>query len=185
MADRIADRRQTEEYRKASEEKPRQCPETDSHSTMRTILLLIWFGWVGTAVAQVDTARNVVKSPVRGTEKAARTVAHGAKTAVDKVADVFTPEPDAHRVDVSLNDEKINIPTSVRPGKTAFVIKNSGTTTENFKLVGNGVDREFLNPPKPGETKVLHVTLKRGTYAVYSPSADGEKRSENVSLRVR
>ena len=152
---------------------------------MRTILLLIWVGWVGTAVAQVDTARNVVNSTVRGTEKAAHTVAHGVTTAVDKVADVFTPEPDAHRVDVSLNDDKIDMPHSVGPGKTAFVIKNSGKTTQNFELAGHGIDREFLNPPKPGQTKVLHVTLKRGTYTVYSPSADGGKRTEKMSLRVR
>ena len=136
-------------------------------------------------MAQVDTARNVVNSTVRGTEKAAQTVAHGAKTAVDKVADAFTPEPDAHRVDVSLNDDNIDMPTSVGPGKTAFVVKNSGKTTKNFQLAGHGIDHEFLNPPKPGETKVLHVTLKRGTYTVYSRNAGGEKGTEKMSLRVR
>jgi hypothetical protein len=153
---------------------------------MRTIILLvICCGWVATAVAQIDTARNVVNSTVRGTEHAVRTVAHGTETAVDKIADAFTPEPDAHRVDVSLNDERIEMPASVEPGKTAFVVKNSGNTTKNFELAGHGVDREFLNPPKPGQTKVLHVTLKRGTYIVYSSSADGEKRTEKARLRVR
>jgi hypothetical protein len=157
----------------------------DSLITMRTILLLICVGWAGTALAQVDTARNVVNSTVRGTEKAARTVAHGAKTAVDKVADVFIPEPDAHRVDVSLNEDKIDMPGSVEPGKTAFVVKNSGKTTKNFELAGHGIDREFLNPPKPGQTKVLHATLRQGTYSVYSPSDDGGKRTEKMSLRVK
>jgi hypothetical protein len=152
---------------------------------MRIVLLLICVGLVGSAVAQVDTARNVARSTVRGTEKAARTGAHGAKTAVEKVVDVFTPEPDAHRVDVSLNDDKIDMPTSVETGKTAFVIKNSRNTTRNFKLAGHGIDREFLNPPKPGETKVLHVTLKRGTYTVNSQSAEGGKQTEKIRLRVR
>jgi len=50
-----------------------------------------------TAVAQVDTAENVVHSTVRGTEKAARTVAHGVKKAADTVEDAVTPDSDARQ----------------------------------------------------------------------------------------
>jgi phosphohistidine phosphatase SixA len=53
---------------------------------------------ISTAVAQVDTAENVVHSTVRRTEKAARTVAHGVKKAADTVEDAITPDRDARRV---------------------------------------------------------------------------------------
>jgi hypothetical protein len=52
---------------------------------------------ISTAVAQVDTAENVVHSTARGTEKAARTVAHGVKKAADTVEDAVTPDSDARQ----------------------------------------------------------------------------------------
>ena len=138
-----------------------------------------------TALAQVDTARNVVNSTVRGTENAARTVAHGAARAVDKVEDALEPEPDARRVDVNLTENSVDMPTSLKPGRTAFVIKNSSNSTQNFELQGHGVDKEFKNAPKPGQTKVLHVTLKRGSYTAYSLGKDGSKETAKASFRVR
>src|ERR1035437_5907203 len=127
---------------------------------MKTFLTIILAGVVSTAVAQVDTAENVVHSTVRGTKKAARTVAHGVKKAADTVEDAVTPDSDARRVDVTVTEERIDMATRLEPGKTAFVVKNGGTTTQNFEVEGRGVDRKFVTPPNPGETKVLHVTLK-------------------------
>jgi hypothetical protein len=77
------------------------------------------------------------------------------------------------------------MPVSLRPGKTAFIIKNNGTTTQNFELVGEDVDREFMNAPKPGETKVLHATLERGTYKVYSPDINGKKGTAKATMTVK
>ena len=138
-----------------------------------------------TAIAQVDTAENVVHSTVRGTEKAARTVAHGVKKAADTVEDAFTPDSDARRVDVTITEDRIDMPTQLRPGKTAFVVKNAGKTTQNFEVEGRSVDRKFVAAPNPGQTKVLHVYLKRGTYSVYSPGKTGDKGTPNATLRVR
>ena len=140
---------------------------------------------VSTAVAQVDTAENVVHSTVRGTEKAARTVAHGVKKAADTVEDAFTPDSDARRVDVTITEDRIDMPTQLRPGKTAFVVKNAGKTAQNFEVEGRSVDRKFVAAPNPGQTKVLHVYLKRGTYSVYSPGKTGDKGTANTTLRVR
>ena len=140
---------------------------------------------VSTAVAQVDTAENVVHSTVRGTEKAARTVAHGVTKAADTVEDALTPDSDARRVDVTITEDRIDMPTQLRPGKTAFVVKNAGKTTQNFEVEGRSVDRKFAAAPNPGETKVLHVNLKRGTYAAYSAGKDKNKRTAEVTLRVR
>ena len=138
-----------------------------------------------TAIAQVDTAENVVNSTVRGTEKAARTVAHGVKKAADTVEDAFTPDSDARRVDVTMTDDRIDMPAQLKPGKTAFVVKNAGTTTQNFEVEGRSVDRKFAAAPNPGQTKVMHVILKRGTYTAYSPGKDESKRTAEETLRVR
>ena len=152
---------------------------------MKTFFSIVFAGMVSTAVAQVDTAENVVHSTVRGTEKAARTVAHGVKKAADTVEDAFTPDSDARRVDVTITEDRVDMPTQLRPGKTAFVVKNAGKTTQNFEVEGRSVDRKFVAAPNPGQTKVLHVYLKRGTYSVYSPGKTGDKGTPNATLRVR
>ncbi len=152
---------------------------------MKTFLSIAFAGLISTAAAQVDTAENVARSTVRGTKKAAETVAHGAKKAADTVVDAVTPESDARRVDVTVTDDRIDMPTQLKPGKTAFVVKNAGKTTQNFEVEGRSIDRKFVAAPNPGETKVLHVILKRGTYTAYSPGKDENKRSANVTLRVR
>jgi archaellum component FlaG (FlaF/FlaG flagellin family) len=152
---------------------------------MKTFFSIVFAGMVSTAVAQVDTAENVVHSTVRGTEKAARTVAHGVTKAADTVEDAFTPDSDARRVDVTITEDRVDMPTQLRPGKTAFVVKNAGKTTQNFEVEGRSVDRKFVAAPNPGQTKVLHVYLKRGTYSVYSPGKTGDKGTPNATLRVR
>jgi iron uptake system EfeUOB component EfeO/EfeM len=152
---------------------------------MKTFLSIIFAGLISTAAAQVDTAENVVHSTVRETKKAARTVAHGAKEAADTVADAVTPDSDARRVDVTVSDDRIDMPTQLKPGKTAFVVKNGGKTTQNFEVEGRSVDRKFAAAPNPGQTKVMHVILKRGTYTVYSPGKDGNTRTAKATIRVR
>jgi iron uptake system EfeUOB component EfeO/EfeM len=152
---------------------------------MKTFFSMVFAGLISTAVAQVDTAENVVHSTVRGTEQAARTVAHGVKRAADTVEDAVTPDSDARRVDVTVTDDRIDMPTQLRPGKTAFVVKNGGKTTQNFEVEGRSVDRKFAAAPNPGQTKVMHVILKRGTYTVYSPGKDGNTRTAKATIRVR
>jgi len=153
---------------------------------MKTVLSIIFAGLISTASAQVvDTAENVAHSAVRGAKNAAKTVAHGAKRAADTVADAVTPDSDARRVDVTVTDNRIDMPTRLKPGKTAFVVKNAGKTAQNFEVEGGSVDRKFVTPPNPGETKVLHVTLKRGTYKVYSPEKNADKPTPKATLRVR
>ena len=152
---------------------------------MKTFLSIAFAGLISTAAAQVDTAENVAHSTVRGTKKAAETVAHGAKKAADTVVDAVTPESDARRVDVTVTDDRIDMPTELKSGKTAFVVKNAGKTIQNFEVEGRSIDRKFVAAPNPGETKVLHVVLKRGTYTAYSPGKDENKRTAKVTLRVR
>jgi iron uptake system EfeUOB component EfeO/EfeM len=107
------------------------------------------------------------------------------KKAADTVEDAVTPDSDARRVDVTVTDDRIDMPAQLKPGKTAFVVKNAGNTAQNFEVEGRSVDRKFVAAPNPGETKVLHVILKRGAYTAYSPGKDGNKRTAAVTLRVR
>ena len=161
----------------------------ESLSRMKTFLTVIVVAGLGATVAVgqvVDTAKDVAKTTAEKTKEAAETVAHGAKKAADKVADALTPDADARRVDVTVADDKIDMPTDLEPGKTAFVVRNDGKTTQNFEIAGKNIDRKFVTPPNPGETKVLHVTLKRGhTYTVYSTNTDDGKRNRKMTLDVK
>jgi hypothetical protein len=159
---------------------------------MKTFLILmIGAGLVSIAAAQpLETAEDVAKKTAQKTKQAAKTVAHGVKNAADKVEDkiedALTPDPDARRVDVTINDDNVNMPADLEPGKTAFVVKNEGKATHNFEVTGGSVDRKFVVPPGPGETKVLHVTLKRGAkYTIYSTNTDDGKRTKKMTLSVR
>jgi hypothetical protein len=152
---------------------------------MKTLVSILFVGLISTAGAQVvDTAENVAHSAVRGAKNAAKTVAHGAKNAVDTVADALTPDTDARRVDVTIRENEIDMPTRLSSGKTAFVVKNAGNTAQNFEVRGSGVDRKFVTAPNPGQTKVLHVNLTPGKYAAYSPEKAENKGTAKVTLRV-
>ena len=98
-------------------------------STIIAVALPLGVAWAegpvekATEVAEdaADTAKNVGHKVVKGTKKV-----------VNKVVDAVTPDPDARRVDVTLSNDKIDMPTSLEPGKTAFVVKNTGTEKHNF-----------------------------------------------------
>ena len=140
----------------------------------------------GAAGQPLETAGNIVKSTAQKTKDAAQTVAHGVKKAADKVGDALTPDPDARRVDVTVNDGEVNMSSDLEAGKTAFVVKNEGKTTSNFEITRGDINRKFNVPPGPGETKVLHATLKSGkTYTVYSTNPDDGKRTKKMTFQVK
>jgi hypothetical protein len=160
----------------------------DTLSTMKTFfVMMIVAGLVSGAAGQpLETAENVAKTTAEKTKEAAKTVAHGVKKAANKVEDALTPDADARRVDVTVNDGEVNMSTDLESGKTAFVVKNEGKTTTNFEVTRGDIDRKFTVPPGPGETKVLHVTLKSGkTYTVYSTNPDDGKRTKKMTLNVK
>src|SRR5438132_13982215 len=116
---------------------------------MKTFFSIVFAGLISNAIAQVDTAENVARSTVRGTEKAARTVAHGVKKAADTVEDAFTPDSDARRVDVTVTENRIYMPTQLKPGKTAVAVKNAGKATSNCELEGRSFERKVRAGPTP------------------------------------
>ena len=126
---------------------------------------------IGTARAEgpVQKATDVAEDTAETAKNVGHSVAKGTEKAVNTVVDALTPDPDARRVDVTLSEYKIDMPTTLKPGKTAFVVKNAGKKKHNFDVKGNGTDQKFVSNLGPGETKVLHVQLKRGTYDVTCP----------------
>src|SRR4051794_26415732 len=81
---------------------------------------------IARAEGPVDTAANVAKDAVDTAAHVGHKVARGTKRVVHRIADVFEPEADAHRVEVTVSDDKIDVPARVKPGKTAFVVHNTG-----------------------------------------------------------
>jgi uncharacterized cupredoxin-like copper-binding protein len=117
----------------------------------------------------VQKATDVAEDTAETAKNVGHSIAKGTKKAVNTVADALTPDPDARRVNVTLTDYRIDMPASLKPSKTAFIVKNAGKKKHNFEVKGDGTDQKFLANLGPNETKVLHVVLKRGTYTVLCP----------------
>ncbi|MDR3402350.1 MAG: hypothetical protein P4L99_07610 [Chthoniobacter sp.] len=121
------------------------------------------------------------------TIEAGRVVAEDTKKAATTVKDAVLPDSDARKVDVTLTERRIEMDRELPPGKTAFVVRNNGKERQNFKIEGNGLDKEFMIAVAPNDTKTLHVDLKRGDYKVFVPSTgnDSEPKGSELSLRVK
>jgi uncharacterized cupredoxin-like copper-binding protein len=128
----------------------------------------------GVARDTADTAKNV-----------GRSVARGTRDTVETVVDALTPEAGARRVNVRLSEYRIEMPTSLSPGRTAFIVKNAGKKKHNFEIKGNGVDQKFINNLAANETRVLHVQLKRGTYDVTCPLPFHPTKGMTTKVTVR
>ncbi len=156
---------------------------------MKALISIVFAGAVSLAIAQgqsvgdraasaaqdtADTARHVERSVARGTEEAA-----------DTVAEALTPDPKAHKVNVTMTEYRFDMPTTLRPGKTAFIVKNTGKKTHNFQIKGNGIDQKFARNLRPGQSRVLHVMLRRGTYDVTCPVDFHMMKGMTAKLTVR
>jgi uncharacterized cupredoxin-like copper-binding protein len=136
------------------------------------------------AEGPVQKATDVAEDTAETAKNVGHSIAKGTKRAVNTVADALTPDPDARRVNVTLTDYRIDMPTSLKPGKTAFIVKNTGKKKHNFEVKGDGTDQKFLANLGPNETKVLHVVLKRGTYTVLCPVDLHAQKGMQTTLTV-
>ena len=100
------------------------------------------------------------------TAKAAgHAVAVKTKEAVDAVENaVSKPDADAHQVKVEITDKGIHMAKSLPAGKTAFMVRNSGKEKHNFEIEGPDTDKSFWLAIAPGDSKILQVDLKAGSY---------------------
>lgn len=156
---------------------------------MKTLLSIILAGAVSMATAQAqsvgDRAATAAQDTADTAKNVGRSVARGTEEAVDTVAEALTPDRDAHKVNVTMSEYKFEMPTTLRPGKTAFIVKNAGKKTHNIEIKGNGTDRKFSRNLKPNETRVLQVVLKRGIYDVTCPVDFHMMKGMAAKLTVR
>jgi uncharacterized cupredoxin-like copper-binding protein len=132
-----------------------------------------------------EKASDALKKAGEKTKEVGRVVIDSAKKAGDAVVDAVTPDADARKIEVKLVDGKIDMPRTLDAGKTAFVVSNAGTKKHNFQVRGEGMDKQFLAAVEPGDTKVLHVNLKSGTYEVICPVDGHATGGIKVNLTVK
>src|ERR1041385_794331 len=156
---------------------------------MKTLTLILAMSTLCLVNARSESIPEKAANAADTAARTAGNVAHAAvrhtKEAVNTVADALTPEPGARHVDVSLTEDRIDMPTSMPHGRTAFIVHNAGQRKHNFEVVGHGTDRKFVTDVQPGQTKVLHVDLHRGSYTANFPTDRRHERGTQVGFRVR
>jgi uncharacterized cupredoxin-like copper-binding protein len=140
---------------------------------MKTLISIILAVAVSITAVRAESvgqkAENAAQDTADTAKNVGRSVARGTKEAVHTVAEALTPDADAHKVNVTMTEYRFDLPATLKPGKTAFIVKNAGKKTHNIEIKGNGIDQKFATNLRAGQTKVLHVVLKRGTYDVTCP----------------
>jgi uncharacterized cupredoxin-like copper-binding protein len=166
-----------------------QLARNDTQGTMKTLLSTIITAAISLSVVRaegpVEKAGEVAEDAANTAKNVGHSVAKGTKKAVNTVADALTPDPDAHKVNVTLTEYRIDMPSTLKPGKTAFIVKNAGKKKHNIEFKGNGIDRKFATNLGPKETKVLHVQLQRGTYKVTCPVDFHPAKGMETTLTVQ
>ena len=116
---------------------------------------------------------------------AGQAVVDETKKAAETVKDAVLPDSNSRKVDVTLTERRIVMPRELPAGKTAFVVRNNGKERQNFKIEGPGLDKEFMIPVAPDESKTLNVELKPGDYKVLVPGKQAEFKGDEFTLSVK
>jgi uncharacterized cupredoxin-like copper-binding protein len=130
--------------------------------------------------------KQAAKTVARETKETARTVANKTKETVNAIEHkIDTPDADARKVTVTMNDGGVQMPASLRPGKTAFIVRNTGKQKHSFEIEGPNLDKSFWFAIAPGESKTMQVDLKPGSYEADCNVADHANKEGRVKLVVR
>jgi uncharacterized cupredoxin-like copper-binding protein len=101
----------------------------------------------------------------------------------DGESEPVAPATGTAAVEVRLHGRTIEIPSSLPPGETTFLITNTGEHEHGFEVEGNGIERAIESLP-PGETAELTVDLQAGSYTVYCPVGNHREEGMVTTLRV-
>lgn len=130
--------------------------------------------------------KEVTKTVVDTTKKTSKTVARKTKETVNAIEhSIDAPDADARKINVTITDGGVQMPSNLRPGKTAFIVKNSGKQKHNFEIQGDQLDKSFWFAIAPRESKTMQVDLKRGTYEAHCSVADHANKEASVKLAVK
>lgn len=127
--------------------------------------------WDATKKTTKDVSRQVVK-------KTKETVA-----AIEHKID--NPDADARKIDVQLTDKGVQMPNALPPGKTAFMVENTGKQKHNFEITGEELDKSFWFSIAPGSKKTMQVELKAGRYDAACSIDEHDGKESKTLLTVK
>ncbi len=87
-------------------------------------------------------------------------------------------------VAVELDEFEVRMPSELAAGPTTFRVTNVGGAEHNFEVEGQGIEEEFKENLRPGETKEMTLDLQSGTYEVYCPVGNHEDMGMLLELTV-
>lgn len=120
------------------------------------------------------------------TKEISKTVAKKTKETVKSIEHkIDTPDPDARKVEVTITDKGVQMPASLRAGKTAFIVTNSGKERHNFEIEGDQLDKSFWFGIASKDRKTMQVDLKPGTYEAHCSVTGHENKEAKVKLVVK
>ena len=91
----------------------------------------------------------------------------------------------AATVEVRLTEYAIEMPHTLPPGPTTFLLRNEGHKGHSFKLEGPGITDMTPVIVKPNKTGTAQVTLQPGDYKVYCPIGSHSAKGMTMTLTVK
>ena len=86
---------------------------------------------------------------------------------------------------VTLQNGKVMMDMATMPaGPTRFLVKNDGSITHAFAVMGQGIDQR-TSDLAPGETAMLDVTLTPGEYEGYCPMNGHRQKGMTMMFTVQ
>lgn len=166
-------------------------PQRNTESIMKRLVCLLLISFT-----LISCSKSTREEVGEAADSVAQDISRTTETALDtigkKLSDIGDDGNSTSRqaVAVTLTDFKINMPSSLAAGQTRFNIANKGTKKHNFEIEGSagdakGKEDKLLVNLDPGDSTHLDVDLKPGTYTVYCPVGDHEKRGMTMSLTVK
>lgn len=87
-------------------------------------------------------------------------------------------------VEVEFYEMKIHMPTVIPKGRITFRISNPSSNDHNFKIKGNGLEKQLDRDIEEGQTVDFTVDLQAGTYGVICPLITHLDLGERLDLTV-
>ena len=100
------------------------------------------------------------------------------------ISGAAAPAP-AAAVEVRLTEYAIEMPHTLPPGPTTFLLRNEGHKGHSFKLEGPGIADMTPVIVKPNKTGTAQVTLQPGDYKVYCPIGSHSAKGMTMTLTVK
>ena len=88
-------------------------------------------------------------------------------------------------VEVRLTEYAIDMPHTLPPGPTTFVLHNEGHKSHSFKLEGPGLQDMTPVIVKAGKAGTAQVTLQPGDYKVWCPIGSHSAKGMTMTLTVK